>query len=165
MIGGCPLYSVGGEHDGTSRHGAFGTSTIKWKREVSEIGKVHGQVVAFKYNDILETPEQRCRARIDDALQIDDYEDLKAALDECKDPADMSSYLVTTRDASRLRKAIRKHVLREIRDLKAKCAEEKEVADQARLQGKIDKKIEELKVHGASRSLLADVSGAKKKNA
>jgi len=160
--GGCPLYSVGGAHGGTAVHGAFPTSTIKWKRELSEISKVHGHVVTFRYSDIPETLEQKCRARIADALEIDDYEDLKAALDECKDPADMSSYLVDTRDVSRLSAAIRKHILREIKELRAKCAEEKDAGRAGSLEGKIAKKIEELKVHGASRSQIAAVLGAKK---
>merc|ERR1719188_2297857 len=112
---GCPLISIGGQHDGTAPHGAFSTSTIKWKRGVSAINKVHGEIVSFKYTDIPQTPEQRCRARIDDALEIDDYEDLKAALGECKDPTNMSSYLVTTRDVSRLHMAIRKHIVRELK--------------------------------------------------
>jgi len=130
---------------------------------MSEISKVHGQVVTFKYNAIPETPEQKCKERIDDALEIDDYEDLKAALEECKDPTDMSSYLVTTRDVSRLTMAIRKHIVREVKGLRAQCAEEKDGGRQQSLEGKINKKIEELKVHGASRSLIAAVSAAQRK--
>jgi len=162
--------TIGGPHGGTAGvcgaalHGALSTSTITWKREQSLIGKAHGQIVTFRYNDVPKTPEAVCKERIADALEIDDYEDLKEALGECRDPADTSAYLVTTSEVARLLTAIRRHVLGQIRELRAKCKEaEKDGGDVGPLQAKILKKIEELKVHGASSTQVAEVSGVKRK--